>query len=315
MLIFHGLMLCDMTYSPVSSSVLPINDNSRECTPTPTVSERPESSAIGLRFNKLSTPYPRTSDYQIPSTPAPPSLLLNNQLISGRMANRRNINTATLRPIEKPKTPALVAMDSGIRGFRLGGNVSHYSPPSTPYVRHTQLPPLEGAAGGQAMLLSDRSPNTQARISMQQQQRNRVTFNSRIVSVDDGSELWHLSRPAGRDLRPNTTSTPSRPVIPDGQKSSLGRKVSDNNLHFGRMKVVGYAAGFHGGGGRDLREKVTSAVIAEGEEMPDEEQPTSFTITGKSEIFRKYLCMSIGQCLEPLSYYSETSGTQHFCPL
>ena len=138
---------------------------------------------------------------------------------------------------------------------------------------------------------SDRSPNVaQIRISMQQQQqqRNRVTFNSRIVSADDGSELWHLSRPVGGDLRPNTTSTPSRPVM---EKSSLGRKVSDNNLHFGHniMKVVGYAAGFHGGAGRDLREKVSSAAIAEGEEMTDEEQPTSFTVTGKSEIFRKSL--------------------------
>lgn len=139
-------------------------------------------------------------------------------------------------------------------------------------------------AGGQMVMSSDRSPSTQVRISMQQQQRNRVTFNSRIVSADDGTELWHLSRPMGGDLRPNTTSTPSRPVV-DGQKSSLGRKVSDNNLHFGRMKVVGYAAGFHGGGGAgDLR---SSAVIAEGEEMPEEEQPTSFTVTGKSGIFRE----------------------------
>lgn len=206
------------------------------------------------------------------------------------MANRRNINTATLRPIEKLKTPALVAIDNGIRGFRLGGNASHYSPPSTPYVRNTQLPPLEGtlggmAGGGQVVLSSDRSPGTQVRVSTQQQ-RNRVTFNSRIISADDGTELWHLSRPGG-DLRPNTTSTPSRPLV-DGQKSSLGRKVSDNNLHFGRMKVVGYAAGFHGGtGGGDLREKVSSAVIAEGEEMPEEEQPTSFTVTGKSGIFRE----------------------------
>lgn len=279
-----------LTYSVVSSSVLPINDNSRECTPTPTVIERPESSAISLRFNKLSTPYPRTSDYQIPSTPAP-SLLVNNQLVSGRMANRRNMNTATLRPIEKPKTPALVTMDNGIRGYKLGSSTSHYSPPSTPYVRHTQLPPLEGGinAGGQAVALSDRSPNAaQARISMQQQ-RNRVTFNSRIISADDGSELWHLSRPVGGDLRPSTTSTASRPVIIDSQKSSLGRKVSDNNLNFGHMKVVGYAAGFHGGGGRDLREKVSSTAIAEGEEMTDEDQPTSFTVTGKSEIFRKPL--------------------------
>ena len=137
--------------------------------------------------------------------------------------------------------------------------------------------------GGQVVLALDRSPTTQVRISAQQQ-RNRVTFNTRIVSAADGAELWHLSRPAGAgELRPNTTSTPSRHTG-DGQKASVGRKVSDNNLHYGRMKVVGYAAGFHGG---DMREKVSSAAIAEGEEMLEEEQPTSFTVTGKSGIFRE----------------------------
>lgn len=143
------------------------------------------------------------------------------------------------------------------------------------------------SVGGQMVLALDRSPTTQVRISAQQQ-RNRVTFNTRIVSAADGAELWHLSRPAGPgELRPNTTSTPSRHAA-DGQKASVGRKVSDNNLHFGHMKVVGYAAGFHGGGGGDMREKVSSAAIAEGEEMLEEEQPTSFTVTGKSGIFREY---------------------------
>lgn len=276
------------------SSVLPISDNSRECTPTPTTSERPESSAVGLRFAKLTTPLPRTSDYQIPATPAPSVLTnLSSRLISSRMTNRRNINTATLRPIEKPKTPALVPIDSGIRGFRLGGSAAmHNSPPPTPFVRHTQLPPLEGAvqmggatgsgAGGQVVLTSDRSPTTQLRISAQQQ-KNRVTFNSRIVSAADGTELWPLARPpAAGELRPNTTSTASRYNV-DIQKLSLGRKVSDNNLHFGRMKVVGY-----GVGAGEMREKVSSGVITEDEELLEDVASTSFAVTGKSGFFRKH---------------------------
>ena len=143
----------------------------------------------------------------------------------------------------------------------------------------------------------DRSPTAQARVSVQQQQqqqqqqKNRVTFSSRIVSAADGSELWHLSRPAAMvgELRPNTTSTYSRHGVADsGQKPSLGlgRKVSDNHMHLGHMKVVGYAAGFHGGGGGDTRDKV-SAVIAEDEEMFEEEPSASFTVTGKSGIFRE----------------------------
>ena len=146
----------------------------------------------------------------------------------------------------------------------------------------------------------DRSPTAQARVSVQQQQqqqqqqqKNRMTFSSRIVSAADGSELWHLSRPATMvgELRPNTTSTYSRHGVADsGQKPSLamglGRKVSDNHMHLGHMKVVGYAAGFHGGGGGDSRDKV-SAVIAEDEEMFEEEPSASFTVTGKSGIFRE----------------------------
>ena len=273
----------------ILSSVLPINDNSREDTPTPTVSDRPESSAIGLRLTKIATPLPRNSEYQIPPTPVPP-MLINNRTISSRMTNRRNINTTMLKPIEKPKTPALVPIDNGIRGFKLGSNVPHSSPPSTPFVRHTQLPPLEGtmgSGGGGLLILSlDRSPTTQVRISGQQ--KNRVTFNSRIVSAADGSD-WHLSKVTSGDLRPSTTNTSLR-QHPDGQKSSLGRKVSDNNLHFGQMKVVGYAAGFHGGGGvGDLKDKM-SAVIAEDDEVPDDSS-TYFTITGKSGIFRELITL------------------------
>lgn len=139
----RSLSLQQRAHSSYVPNVLPINDNnnSRECTPTPTISERPESSAIALRFSKMATPLSRPSDYQILHTPAstavtttttggppaPSQTALNNRLISSRMTNRRNINTATLRPIEKPKTPALVPIDSGIRGFRLG---SHNSPPT-----------------------------------------------------------------------------------------------------------------------------------------------------------------------------------------
>ncbi len=151
--------------------------------------------------------------------------------------------------------------------------------------------------GHHTVLASDRSPIMQARISAQNQ-RNRVTFNSRIVSAADGTELWSLSRPSlipgpstgGTELRPSTTNT-SRHMIMDPPKPTVGRKVSDNSLHFGRMKVVGYAAGFHGVGGMsgagDVREKVTSAVITEDEEVLDGEPSANFTVTGKSGFFRE----------------------------
>ena len=183
---------------------------SREGTPVPTIIERPDSSAVGLRFAKLVTPLPRNSEYQIPTTPGPP-VLNSNRLISSRMTNRRNINTTMLKPIEKPKTPAFVPIDSGIRGFKLGGSASHSSPPSTPFVRHTQLPPLEGAAGsvtgsGGQVVSSDRSPTTQMKINAQQ--KNRVTFNTRIVSAADNTDLWYSSRASGGggDMRPSTTN-------------------------------------------------------------------------------------------------------------
>lgn len=144
-----------------------------------------------------------------------------------------------------------------------------------------------GVAGG---LVLERSPTTQIRMSAQQ--KNRVTFSSRIASAADTADLWPLSRAAagGGETRPSTTSTSYRHNMADSQKSSAGRKAAEN---FGRMKVVGYAAGFHGnsagGGGGDLRDKV-SAVIAEDEEMLEDEQtaPATFTVTGKSGIFRKF---------------------------
>lgn len=162
------------------------------------------------------------------------------------------------------------------------------------------------------LLAPDRSPTTQVRISAQQQ-KNRVTFSSRIVSAADGSELWHLSRPAVvGELRPNTTSTSSRHIM-DGQKPSLGRKVSDNHIHFGHMKVVGYAAGYHGGVGGDMRDKVSSAAIAEDEEIMEDEPSTSFTITGKSGIFRELLhCYGVELCM---MYFILQSPSHVQCPV
>lgn len=257
----------------------------------PTLS--PESCAMGLRYSKICTPLlPRTSgtsvDFQIPPTPGP-SAFNNSRLISGRMTNRRN--TALLKPIEKPRTPAH-PIDNGIRGFRLGGNSLHYSPPSTSLVRHTQLPPLEGAMGsggsnfsttvGASMVYSsDRPPTTHQRISAQQ--RNRVSFNSRIGSAAD-NDLWRIFSGAG-DLRPSTTNTSLRNFPIDTQQKLsyvVGRKASDNNLHLGRMKVVGHAAGVHGASsGGEM-----SSVIVEDEEM-DGDTTRSFTVMGKSGIVRK----------------------------
>ncbi len=285
----------------IPCSILPINDNSREGTPTPTVSDRQELSSQFARVASLS----KNPEHQSSATPGP-TMLLNNRLISSHMTNRRNINTTMLKPLERPKTPALVPIDNGIiRGFKLGGNTSHNSPPSTPYIRHmTHLPPIEGGGGGvvttggQPVSYSERSPTTQVRISAQQ--KNRVTFSSRIVNAADGYEQWNLPRGSGGggggggDMRPSTSTSTSLRHNPDGGQKSIGRKISDNNLHLGRMKVVGYATGFHGvnsagggvggGSGGDLRDKMSTVIIEDEEEL-DEEPSASFTVTG---IFREY---------------------------
>ena len=113
---------------------------------------RPESSLVTSRANTLIPP--RTSDYQLPSTPAAtnPS---SNRLLSGRMAGRR------LKPLEKPKTPAasqLVPLDDGIvRGHKLRAGLSQGSPPATPSVRNNQLPPLEGS---NSLMENAKSPPT-----------------------------------------------------------------------------------------------------------------------------------------------------------
>ena len=132
---------------------------------------------------------------------------------------------------------------------------------------------------------SERSPTTQQRVSAQQ--RNHVTFNSRIVS-DAEPDLWYYTRvfSGAGDLRPSTTNMSLRNIPVDNQQKAsyiVGRKVSDNNLLLGRMKVVGHATGVHGAssGGGEM-----SSVIVEDEEL-EGDTTRSFTVMGKSGIVRK----------------------------
>lgn len=245
---------------------------SRDGTPTPFAVGRPESSAVGSRLARMTTPLlPRTSEYQLPTTPA-------NRL---RMTSKRNI--ATLKPIEKPKTPALVAIDDGIRGYRLYTNPAHNSPPTTPYVRNTQLPPLETPLTMQV----EKSPP----LTRSGAQKNRVTFSSRMLSATDTQDPWKPPRPpiaSGGDLRPSTTSTFIRSDVP----KAVGRKISDHSLPFGRVKNIRHVSGslmsdF------SLRERAANC-IAEDDETQEEDE-NSFTITGKSGFFRKFL--SFGEAL------------------
>lgn len=279
--------------------MLPIGGNSREGTPLyPALNDRPESSVTAPRLGKLSTPFLPRADLQIPHTPGSSSMV-TNRLASSHLTGRRNVNNAVLRPIEKPKTPGLLPIDNGIRGLKLVGNTLHYSPPSTPFVRHSQLPPLELSSSNHSAVgssrippshsyASDRSPTTQHRVSGQQ--RNRVTFNSRVASAADNPEMWHHARVASGatgELRPSTTNISLRPL--DGQvKSSygVGRKVSEGSSFLGRMKVIGHAAGVHGGGGE--------VIYGIEEDNEVEETPKSFAVTGKSGIVRKCLQFWIG---------------------
>ena len=242
---------------------------SRDGTPTPFALGRPESGAVGSRFARMTTPLlPRTSEYQLPATPA-------NRLVSSRVTSKRNI--ATLKPIEKPKTPALVAIDDGIRGYRLYSNPPHNSPPTTPYVRNTQLPPLEAPLTMQV----ERSPP----LMRSSTQKNRVTFSSRIVSATDSQDPWRPPRPpvaSGGDMRPSTTSTFIRSDVP----KPVGRKISDHSLPFGRMKNIRHVTGIHASD-FSLRERTTNCIAEDDETQEGDENP--FTITGKSGFFRKFL--------------------------
>lgn len=265
-----------------------MTDASREGTPTPL--GRPESCAVGSRLLlKNTTPLPpRPSDYQLPTTPG-------NRLLSSRMTNRRNV---TLKPIDRPKTPALVPIDDGIRGFKLHTNPSHNSPPSTPFVRKDQLPPLDSASStlGATMNISvnDRSPPTQLRTSAQ---KNRVTFNSRIVSAADTARYSRTTS----DPRPSSTTTAFRHGPNDGSSRLSARKGSDHLLNY-RMKMGGVGRGVKhpaiGGGGSvggasggqyisemGYRDRATNSIAEDDEALDDES--TSFAVTGTSGFFRK----------------------------
>lgn len=266
------------------SRMMPPNDGSREGTPTPLA--RPESCAVSSRLLKNMTPLPpRPSDYQLPSTPG-------NRLLSSRMTNRRNV---TLKPIDRPKTPALVPIDNGIRGFKLHTNPSHNSPPSTPYVKKDQLPPLDSSPGNvgasAAATVNDQSPPTQLRASAQ---KNRVTFNSRIVSAADSGRF---SRTCA-DQRPSSTTTAFRHGA-DGTSRLQVRKGSDHLLNY-RMKMGGTVArtkhgvvgpsGHSGGvgvqfGDPGFRDRTTNCIVEDDEALDDEAM--SFAVTGTSGFFRK----------------------------
>ena len=276
-----------MTATYFCSRMMPLNDASREGSPTPL--GRPESCAVGSRLLKNATPLPsRPSDYQLqlPTTPS-------NRLLSSRVTNRRNV---TLKPIDKPKTPALIPIDDGIRGYKLHTNPSHISPPSTPFVRKDQLPPLDSAASAvgtsATMNVSERSPPTQLRMSAQ---RNRVTFNSRIVSAADSGRYSRTST----DPRPSSTTTAFR-YGPDVPSRLQMRKGSDHLFNY-RMKMGGVTRGKHGTitmgtaaglGGAGLqfgelgyRDRATNCIAEDDEAMDDES--TSFAVTGTSGFFRK----------------------------
>ena len=278
---------------------MPLNDASREGTPTPL--GRPESCAVGSRLQKNTTPLPpRPSDYQLPTTPG-------NRLLSSRMTNRRNI---TLKPIDRPKTPALVPIDDGIRGFKLHTTPSHNSPPSTPFIRKDQLPPLDSVSStlGATVTVNvnDRSPPTQLRTSA----KNRVTFNSRIVSAADTARYSRTTS----DPRPSSTTTAFRHGPADGSSRLQARKGSDHLLNY-RMKMGGVGRGVKhtaiGGSGASgmqyigemsYRDRVTNS-IAEDDEALDEES-TSFAVTGTSGFFRKGMGTMYDNCTKSRLPYS-----------
>jgi len=156
---------------------------------------------------------PRPSDYQLPPTPG-------NRLLSGRLPSRRNV----LRPIEKPKTPALVPIDDGIRGYKLYASANQGSPPPTPYVRNTQLPPLELGGGvssvGLSSALSVSGPSERSPPVV----RGKMLSSRNVSAVSDLQESrrsQYHGRASGADLRPNTTTSTFR-----AESGKLGRKVS-----------------------------------------------------------------------------------------
>ena len=109
----------------------------------------------------------------LPSTPAS-----GHRLVSSRMAQRRQF----LRPMENPRTPALVPIDDGIRGYKLSTSSSsaaaaaiaagQSSPPSSAYARHTQLPPLE--VGG--VVISTTGPSHSAGVAIHSVHTHKSSF-------------------------------------------------------------------------------------------------------------------------------------------
>ena len=205
----------------------------------------------------------------------------------------------TLKPLERSKTPALVPIDNGIRGYKLNTNLSHGSPPTTPFIRNNQLPPLELTTSGgptSSSVAVDRSPPTQLKTSAQS--RNRVTFNSRVVSAADEQDSWRTLKPSGTDLRPNTTTNSYRQhSTQEGSSRGIMRKMSDHSMSFGRMKIVGIGTGHHsfasstgsnvGLSGLGSEYSRTNGIIAEDEEIIGDTEESSFTITGTSRFLRK----------------------------
>ena len=152
----------------------------------------------------------------------------------------------------------------------------------------------------------EKSPPFQVRTSARE--KNRVTFNSRIVSSGD---FHDISKTKFEELRPNTTSNSYRQENPS--KPTVGRKLSDHVMHlYNNMKVVGHAAGHHGttesSGGLDTtpsKDRITTS-IAEDDELLDEERNT-FTVTGTSGYFRKLpVITELVNCIRPGKVYIDS---------
>ncbi|KAL5490883.1 hypothetical protein EMCRGX_G016076 [Ephydatia muelleri] len=162
-----------------------------------------------------------------------------SRLISGGRPPPGGKKNIMLKPLDKPRTPALAPIDDGIRGHRLHTSSTVIHSPPIPHLRNTQLPPLD---------MAEQSSPPVRRASAQR--GGKVTFSRGLGTADMGGESWHLPKTlaggSGAELRPNTTNA-SRD--PNGRL--LQRKNSDQALHFPAvvMKVVGHATGLTGVGG------------------------------------------------------------------
>jgi len=171
----------------------------------------------------------RLSELQLP-------VYTGASLSSSKVISRKNVS---LKPIDRPKTPAVEPISSYVRGYRLNSTTySSSSPPSTPLPRNLQLPPLEthtsisssndSATTSEKMFASSRSSA---------RDKYRVTFNSRIVSATDNFDACKPTWPPRDDSRPNTTSNAVRHDVPHSKRlTDLSERDSVN------MKVIGHAA-------------------------------------------------------------------------